>query len=43
MEGGFVVILIGMRINAFCQPHKWWRVAQAMQLACTEPASQAEF
>ena len=30
MEGGFVVFLIGMRVNAWWKVHKWWPVARAM-------------
>jgi hypothetical protein len=30
LEGGFVVFLIGMRINALWKVHKWWPVAMAM-------------
>ena len=30
VEGGFVVFLIGMRINALWKLHKWWPVAMAM-------------
>ena len=30
LDGGFVVFLIGMRINQPWRVHKWWPVAQAM-------------
>jgi hypothetical protein len=30
MEGGFVVFLIGMRIDVPWKVHKWWPVARAM-------------
>ena len=30
VEGGFVIFLIGMRINALWKVHKWWPVAMAM-------------
>ena len=30
MDGDFVVLLIGMRINAPLQIHKWWPVTRAM-------------
>ncbi len=47
MEGGFVVFLIGMRINRLWKIHKWWPVVAAMPKMLKElkskPASETGF
>jgi hypothetical protein len=42
VEGGFVVFLVGMRINALWKLHKWWPVAQAMPRMLKELQQQPE-
>lgn len=39
-EGAVVVFLIGMRINRFHRPDKWWPVAQAMPRMLKELGQQ---
>ena len=41
-EGGFVLFLIGMRINKLWKLHKWWPVAQAMPRMLKELRQQPE-
>lgn len=42
VEGGFVVFLIGMRINRLWKVWKWWPVASAMPRMLIELAKQPE-
>jgi GH15 family glucan-1,4-alpha-glucosidase len=42
LEGGFVVFLIGMRINKPLLVHKWWPVACAMPRMLNELSRQPE-
>jgi hypothetical protein len=42
MGGGFVVFLIGMRINRWWLPHRWMPVAAAMPRMIRELAQQPE-
>lgn len=42
LEGGFVVFLIGMRINSPLKVHKWWPVARAMPRMVKELYRQPE-
>ena len=43
LEGGFVVFLIGMRINKPLSIHKWWPVALAMPRMLAELRRQPDF
>lgn len=42
IDGGFVVFLIGMRINRPWKVHRWWPVAQAMPNMLKELAAQPQ-
>jgi Domain of unknown function (DUF4188) len=42
LEGGFVVFLIGMRVNRPLLIHKWWPVAVAMPRMLKELYRQPE-
>ena len=42
LDGGFVVFLIGMRINTLWKAHEWWPVARAMPRMLKELQQQPE-
>jgi len=42
VDGGFVVFLIGMRINRPWKVHKWWPVAHAIPSMLKETAAQPQ-
>ena len=42
LDGGFVVFLIGMRINTLWKAHEWWPVARAMPRMLEELQQQPE-
>ncbi|HUP09735.1 MAG TPA: DUF4188 domain-containing protein [Caldimonas sp.] len=42
LEGGFVLFLIGMRVNVLWKVHRWWPVAMAMPRMLRELAQRPE-
>jgi len=42
IEGGFVLFLIGMRVNSLWKVHRWWPVASAMPRMLKELALHPE-